>query len=78
VDVQWPDEAMRAQGGRDAWKHWVPVDGMEGVVVHKWIPFHPNPVCRSHLVDRTILLVEIANRFVPIAEGGVTYLPPSC
>ncbi|CAG0914458.1 unnamed protein product [Notodromas monacha] len=77
VDVQWPDENMRLRGGRDYWKNWVPVDGMEGTVVHKWIPFHQNPVSRSHLIDKTILLVQIGDRFVPIAENGITYLNDS-
>jgi len=32
IDVVWPDEAMRSRGGRSYWKHWVPEDGMEGIV----------------------------------------------
>jgi hypothetical protein len=73
--VQWPEETMRINGGRNTWKNWVPQDGMEGLVVHKWVPAHPNPIFRSHLSDRTILLVKINDRYVPIAENGVTYLP---
>lgn len=39
-------------------------------VVHKWIPCHKDPKKRSH-IDRTILLVQIEDRFVPIEESGV-------
>ena len=70
IDVQWPDEQWRAQGGRSSWKDWVPEIGMEGVVVHRWVPFHREPQKRSH-VDKTILLVKIDDKFVPIAENGI-------
>lgn len=39
-------------------------------VVHRWIPNHRDPSKRSH-VDKTILLIKIEDRYVPIAEGGV-------
>lgn len=32
IDVVWPDEKMRAQGGRSQWGDWVPLPGMEGQV----------------------------------------------
>lgn len=73
IDVLWPDEEMRARGGRNRWGRWVPVEGMEGPVVHRWIPHHPNPLHRSH-VDRSILLVLIAGYYVPVAEDGVCRL----
>uniref|UniRef100_A0A146LST4 Pecanex-like protein n=1 Tax=Lygus hesperus TaxID=30085 RepID=A0A146LST4_LYGHE len=75
IDVVWPDEKMRAQGGRSQWGDWVPLSGMEGQVVHKWIPCHRDITRRSH-VDRTILLVKIEDRYVPIAESGVLDLGP--
>ncbi|XP_049826053.1 pecanex-like protein 1 isoform X3 [Aethina tumida] len=75
IDVQWPKEYMRAKGGRNNWKDWVPETGMEGNVVHKWVPSHKDPNRRSH-VDRTILLVHIEDRYVPIAESGVQDLGP--
>ncbi|XP_064214797.1 pecanex-like protein 1 isoform X2 [Tribolium castaneum] len=70
IDVTWPTEYMRVRGGRSFWKDWVPETGMEGPVVHRWTPCHKDPGRRSH-VDRTILLVQIDDKFVPIAESGV-------
>ncbi|XP_014279000.1 pecanex-like protein 1 isoform X1 [Halyomorpha halys] len=75
IDVVWPDERMRGQGGRSSWGDWVPLPGMEGQVVHKWVPCHREITKRSH-VDRTILLVKIDERYVPIAESGVIDLGP--
>jgi hypothetical protein len=69
IDVVWPDERMRARGGRSHWRDWLPERGMEGQVVHRWVPSHRDPNCRSH-VDRTILLVKIEDKYVPIAESG--------
>jgi len=70
IDVQWPSEHMRVQGGKSYWKDWKPVEGIEGTVVHRWIPCHRDPARRSH-VDRPIVLVQIDDKFVPIAEAGV-------
>lgn len=39
-------------------------------VVHRWTPCHKDPGRRSH-VDKTILLVLIDDKYVPIAENGV-------
>ncbi|XP_066152937.1 pecanex-like protein 1 isoform X2 [Euwallacea fornicatus] len=75
IDVSWPTEYMRCRGGRSYWKDWLPEAGMEGPVVHKWTPCHRDPNKRSH-VDRTILLVQIDDKFVPIAEIGVQDLGP--
>ncbi|KAI5694056.1 hypothetical protein M8J75_010034 [Diaphorina citri] len=70
IDVMWPDEKMRARGGRTFWKDWLPEIGMEGQVVHKWVPNHRDPNRRSN-VDRTILLIKIEDKYVPISESGV-------
>ncbi|KAI4463394.1 pecanex [Holotrichia oblita] len=70
IDVCWPNEYMRARGGRSYWRDWLPETGMEGQVVHRWSPCHKDPNRRSH-VDRTIILVQIDDKFVPIAESGV-------
>ncbi|XP_045480207.1 pecanex-like protein 1 [Harmonia axyridis] len=70
IDVLWPTEYMRIRGGRSYWNNWVPETGMEGFVVHKWTPNHRDASRRSH-VDRTILLVQIEDKFIPIAEQGV-------
>ncbi|KAJ9585807.1 hypothetical protein L9F63_002398, partial [Diploptera punctata] len=69
IDVIWPNERMRARGGRSHWQDWLPEKGMEGQVVHRWVPSHRDPNRRSH-VDRTILLVKIDDKYVPIAESG--------
>ncbi|XP_068632284.1 pecanex-like protein 1 [Battus philenor] len=70
IDVQWPSETQRERGGRNFWGSWVPLAGMDGLVVHKWTPNHRDPKLRSH-VDKTILLVQIDDKFVPIAENCV-------
>nr|CAD7264279.1 unnamed protein product [Timema shepardi] len=64
IDVVWPDERMRARGGRSHWRDWLPEKGMEG---QRGVNSDPNR--RSH-VDRTILLVKIDDKYVPIAESG--------
>lgn len=43
---------------------------MVGYVVHYWKPNHVDYNFRSN-VNRTILLVKIGERFVPISEKGV-------
>ena len=48
----------------------MPEKGMEGLVVHRWVPCHRDMARRSHL-DRVILLVQIGDRYVPISEFGV-------
>lgn len=70
IDVQWPSELMRERGGKSYWKDWNPVEGMEGIVVHRWTPCHRDLARRSH-VDRPIVLIKIDDKFVPIAEAGV-------
>ncbi|OWR43082.1 pecanex protein 1, partial [Danaus plexippus plexippus] len=70
IDVLWPSEYQRERGGRNHWGSWVPLAGMDGVVVHKWIPNAREPTLRSH-VDRSILLVQVGDRFVPVAEPCV-------
>ena len=39
-------------------------------VVHKWIPFHKEQLHCSHL-DKTIVLLKIGERFVPIVESAI-------
>ena len=72
IDVQWPNEEWRNSGGKSGWDGWVPEKGMEGLVVHRWTPCHREPSKRSH-VDKTILLVKIGERYVPLTEAGVMY-----
>jgi len=39
-------------------------------VVHQWVPNHRDLSKRSH-VDKTIVLLKIDERYVPIAEAGI-------
>ncbi|CAL1527117.1 unnamed protein product [Lymnaea stagnalis] len=70
VDVQWPNDDWRTAGGKSGWKDWTPKKGMEGTVVHRWTPGNTDPTKRSH-TDKTIILVQLKDHFVPIAESGV-------
>lgn len=78
IDVIWPNEQMRLNGGRNVWAGWTPSPGMTGLVVHRWIPRHRDPRQRSH-IDKCILLVHIDkyDKFVPIAEHGVRFIGES-
>merc|ERR1712038_661896 len=75
IDPLWPDELWRSRGGRNSWKDWIPEEGMEGTIVHKWVPCHREVLKRSH-VDKTILLLKIDTRYVPIVESAVKILEP--
>ncbi|XP_057670879.1 pecanex-like protein 1 isoform X2 [Diorhabda carinulata] len=70
VEILWPNEFIRIRGGKTYWKDWKPEVGMDGTVVHKWLPSHKDPSRRSH-IEKTILLVNIDDKYVPIAENGV-------
>ena len=41
-------------------------------VVHKWSPCHREAVKRSH-VDRTIVLLKIGERYVPVVDSAIEY-----
>ena len=41
-------------------------------MVHKWSPCHREAVKRSH-VDRTIVLLKIGERYVPVVDSAVEY-----
>ena len=41
--------------------------------MHKWLPCHREAVKRSH-VDRTIVLLKIGERYVPVVESAVDYI----
>ncbi|XP_040571962.1 pecanex-like protein 1 [Lepeophtheirus salmonis] len=73
IDPMWPDDNWKSRGGRNNWKDWLPQEGMEGSVVHKWSPCHREPLRRSH-VDKTIVLLKIEDRYVPIVESAVVYV----
>lgn len=68
--MNWPSDEMRACGGRSSWQDWTPKVGMIGYVVHYWQPNHPDVFFRSN-VNRTLLLLQIGNHFVPVGENGV-------
>lgn len=70
IDVVWPSEDMRLNGGRSSWKDWLPQEGMVGYVVHYWQPNHPDAIYRSNF-NRTLYLIQVGDRFVPVAENGI-------
>merc|ERR1712226_1065811 len=70
IDPMWPNEDWRLKGGRNSWKDWLPEAEMEGIIVHKWVPCHKEPLHRSHL-DKTIVLLRIGERYVPIVESAI-------
>ncbi|XP_056022403.1 pecanex-like protein 1 isoform X2 [Ostrea edulis] len=70
IDVQWPNEEWKQSGGKSGWQGWMPTKGMEGTVVHKWVPCHRETLKRSH-IDKVIYLVQISDKYVPISEQGV-------
>ncbi|XP_078089549.1 pecanex-like protein 1 isoform X4 [Mustelus asterias] len=72
-ELHWPDEVIRMRAGRISWKDWSPQEGMEGNVIHRWVPCSREPSSRSH-IDKTILLVQIEDKYVPIIETGVLEL----
>nr|XP_028580678.1 pecanex-like protein 1 isoform X3 [Podarcis muralis] len=72
-ELQWPDETIRLKAGRNSWKDWSPQEGMEGHVIHRWVPCSRDPGSRSH-IDKTILLVLIEDKYVPVIETGVLEL----
>uniref|UniRef100_A0A8I5N9H0 Pecanex-like protein n=1 Tax=Papio anubis TaxID=9555 RepID=A0A8I5N9H0_PAPAN len=49
-ELQWPDEGLRLKAGRNSWKDWSPQEGMEGHVIHRWVPCSRDPEnCTSPL-----------------------------
>lgn len=42
-------------------------------VIHRWVPCSREPANRSHM-DKTILLVQVDDKLVPIVETGVIEL----
>ncbi|XP_061749886.1 pecanex-like protein 1 isoform X4 [Nerophis ophidion] len=72
-ELQWPDETVRLRAGRTCWRDWSPLQGMEGHVIHRWVPCSRDPASRSH-TDKTILLVQVDDKLVPVVETGVIEL----
>ncbi|XP_059547919.1 pecanex-like protein 1 isoform X10 [Myotis daubentonii] len=72
-ELQWPDEGIRLKAGRNSWKDWSPQEGMEGHVIHRWVPCSRDPGTRSH-IDKTVLLVQIDDKYVTVVETGVLEL----
>ncbi|XP_067470782.1 pecanex-like protein 1 isoform X4 [Thunnus thynnus] len=72
-ELQWPDETVRLRAGRTCWRDWNPIEGMEGHVIHRWVPCSRDSASRSH-IDKTILLVQVDDKLVPIIETGVIEL----
>ncbi|XP_053457556.1 pecanex-like protein 1 isoform X4 [Nycticebus coucang] len=72
-ELQWPDEGIRLKAGRNSWKDWSPQEGMEGHVIHRWVPCSRDPGTRSH-IDKAVLLVQIDDKYVTVIETGVLEL----
>ncbi|KAM5273996.1 pecanex-like protein 1 isoform 2-T2 [Ctenodactylus gundi] len=72
-ELQWPDEGIRLKAGRNGWKDWSPQEGMEGHVIHRWVPCSRDPGTRSH-IDKAVLLVQIEEKYVTVIETGVLEL----
>ncbi|CAN9501969.1 unnamed protein product [Ophioblennius macclurei] len=72
-ELQWPDETLRLRAGRTCWREWSPCEGMEGHVIHRWVPCSRDAANRSH-IDKTILLVQVDDKLVPVIETGVIEL----
>ncbi|XP_069391691.1 pecanex-like protein 1 isoform X3 [Paralichthys olivaceus] len=72
-ELQWPEETMRLRAGRTCWRDWSPLEGMEGHVIHRWVPCSRDAANRSH-IDKTILLVQVEDKLVPIIETGIIEL----
>ncbi|XP_037840118.1 pecanex-like protein 1 isoform X6 [Chlorocebus sabaeus] len=72
-ELQWPDEGLRLKAGRNSWKDWSPQEGMEGHVIHRWVPCSRDPGTRSH-IDKAVLLVQIDDKYVTVIETGVLEL----
>ncbi|XP_058149164.1 pecanex-like protein 1 isoform X5 [Dasypus novemcinctus] len=72
-ELQWPDEGIRLKAGRNCWKDWSPQEGMEGHVIHRWVPCSRDPGTRSH-IDKAVLLVQIDDKYVTVIETGVLEL----
>ncbi|XP_023559051.1 pecanex-like protein 1 isoform X4 [Octodon degus] len=72
-ELQWPDEGIRLKAGRNSWKEWSPREGMEGHVIHRWVPCSRDPGTRSH-IDKAVLLVQIDDKYVTVIETGVLEL----
>ena len=66
----WPHDSWKQRGGKNKWGRWRLKKDMEGVVVHYWAPRHRD-VSRRSFNDRTIILVHIGERFVPMSDLAV-------
>ncbi|XP_068607665.1 pecanex-like protein 1 [Brachionichthys hirsutus] len=72
-ELQWPDETMKLRAGRAFWSDWSPSEGMEGHVIHRWVPCSRDPANCSP-INKTILLVQVEDKLVPIIKSGVIEL----
>ncbi|KAK0395001.1 hypothetical protein QR680_001055 [Steinernema hermaphroditum] len=73
--VSWPSSEWRKKGGKSGWSGAAPENGMYGLVVHQWRPFHPMKIYRSFAGH--IYLLEVAEMnysYVPITEEGIRFI----
>ncbi|XP_070105788.1 pecanex-like protein 1 isoform X12 [Equus przewalskii] len=58
-ELQWPDEGVRLKAGRNSWKDWSPQEGMEGHVIHRWVPCSRDPDTGKRGESRRCLKVSL-------------------
>ncbi|CAD5210207.1 unnamed protein product [Bursaphelenchus okinawaensis] len=73
--VRWPNEEFRTKGGKSGWPSDFEVkEGIKGIVVHEWHPYHSNPEFRSHL-NQVVCLVRVLTKddhvFIPVSLPGL-------
>ncbi|XP_062947639.1 pecanex-like protein 1 isoform X6 [Cynocephalus volans] len=57
-ELQWPDEGIRLKAGRNSWKDWSPQEGMEGHVIHRWVPCSRDPGWQKRGASRFLQRAE--------------------
>ncbi|XP_057197782.1 pecanex-like protein 1 isoform X3 [Triplophysa rosa] len=77
-ELVWPDESMRLRAGRNFWREWCPLEGMEGHV-------SASPILPFHIIFQNILFFYLICRwFIVGCLAAVTRLvdltsiKPSC
>ena len=59
--LDWPNEAIKKQAGKNAWGDWRPTNGMIGQVIHE--SWHPTN-------KEIVYIIEVDGHFVAIGKSG--------